>query len=390
MSTVAVIGRAEQSVRQIAGRIESTLHTEVINHVVTNGHVDPLHGLQQQFDILVLVLSELWLEELQALLARPAAERPFLIVVGQAENQDMMRASMRAGARDYLLNPVDYSELMRSIRQIQSETHSRVNHAPGKIISLISAKGGSGASFIASSVASLIATTSNQSVALLDLDFQFGTQSLFFDVAPKQNLYDALLNIDSLDEAAFRGHATPVNDGISLFTSVPEQVPLLHNLESPSIAGLLAKSRQIFDFSILDLPRQIDIITATSLEDSDFIYIILEQTVAHIRDARRISDIITKDLAVPKDKITYVINRYQKQSSITLKNIETALPNPVVLPNDYKNVSESINLGVPLYRHNAKSTLSRSLGKLTENLELQNDQAKHTSFSKAFSGIFNR
>ena len=390
MSTIAVIGRAEQSVHEITDRIETAQASEVISHVVSNGHVDPLHGIQQKIDILVLVLSDLWKEELHSLLQAPISQRPFLIVIGQAENQTMMRNAMQAGARDYLVNPIDYSELVRSIRHIQSEFHTSTKTAPGKTIAVISAKGGSGASFIAASMATLIASTNRQSIALIDLDFQFGTQSLYFDAMPKQNLYDALLDIDELDEAAFRGHATLVEDGISLFTSVPEQVPLLHNLDSASVSRLLKKSRQVFDYTIMDLPRQIDALTVSALEESDFIFIILEQTVAHIRDARRISDIITKELAVPKDKLTYVVNRYQKQSNINLKSIEAALPNPVVLPNDYKNVSESINLGVPLYRHNAKSSISKSLTKLTENLGIEDKKSRHASFSRAISGIFNR
>ncbi len=61
------------------------------------------------------------------------------------------------------------------------------------------------------------------------------------------------------------------------------------------------------------------------------------------------------------------MNRYVKGGEIELADIEKALPeSPVVtIPNHFKAVSESINLGVPMYEHARRSPVTKAL------LELQ-------------------
>ena len=79
-------------------------------------------------------------------------------------------------------------------------------------------------------------------------------------------------------------------------------------------------------------------------------------------------DILTKELAVPSDRLTIIVNRYVKNASIQLADIEQALhgETPVSVPNDFQAVAESVNIGVPIYEQARRSPVTKALLRLAE------------------------
>jgi pilus assembly protein CpaE len=114
--------------------------------------------------------------------------------------------------------------------------------------------------------------------------------------------------------------------------------------------------------------------------------LVVQQSLPHIQDATRLRQLMRDQLGVPTERVVIVVNRYSKGGEIQLNDIEKALPGSAVMtvPNQYKTVSESINLGVPMYEHAPKSTVTRAL------IELQSrviglssgDHPAHTSDKK--------
>src|SRR6187397_2673180 len=79
--------------RQLAGRSDFVC---TLNQIV-NGHTDPLYGVAELPDTLVLRMTPNSVDELAALAQRPAHERPPLIVVGSCHDAQAMRLAMQAG-----------------------------------------------------------------------------------------------------------------------------------------------------------------------------------------------------------------------------------------------------------------------------------------------------
>lgn len=71
-----ISSRDATSLRDLQGVCQRMPSLEVSTRLVSNGHVDPLYGLDRMPDLLLLRVSHLWREELAALLLRPAHERP--------------------------------------------------------------------------------------------------------------------------------------------------------------------------------------------------------------------------------------------------------------------------------------------------------------------------
>ena len=68
-------------------------------------------------------------------------------------------------------------------------------------------------------------------------------------------------------------------------------------------------------------------------------------------------------LGVFSDRILVVVNRFSKSAEISVDDIKKALGSSevVIVPNHFKTVSESINLGVPMYDHARQSAVTKAL-----------------------------
>src|SRR5690606_31397740 len=109
---------------------------------------------------------------------------------------------------------------------------------------------------------------------------------------------------------------------------------------------------------------------AVVLERADQIVLVIQQSVPSLHDGTRMYDFLTRTLAVPSDRISIAVNRYHKAASIELGDIENAFPGrPLTcLPNDYRAVAESINMGIPVYQYARRSPVTKALLKLEKEL----------------------
>jgi len=365
---VIVSGRLRDTVSQLGPALREHPRLEVQERVVTNGHVDPLEDVAGNPEILVLVTSELWREELEALIARPAAERPELVVIGSQADTEAMRLAMQAGARDYFTFPIDTSDILSSIEKIAVDIDRNRGASAGSLIAVMNAKGGSGSSFVASNVAHILAARDDLRVALIDLDLQFGTIPLYFDLTPRQDLYEGLATAEHLDSAALRGFATVHASGLHVFASTPETFHLSAGVSADKLGSFLELCLTTYDRVILDLPRQIDPLVARALEYADNIIVVVQQSVAHIRDAKRLMRIITRELAIPERGLKVVLNRRDDKGTVDAHDIASALKEPLEIQNDFKRVSESVNLGTPMYELFPRAAVTRSLTRLADTI----------------------
>jgi len=319
-----------------------------------NGHCDPLYGLDKNdFPDLVLFLQsgESWDEELHEYASRPIDQRPPLIVLGREDHEGAMRAAMKAGARDFLTEPVQFDEIIESIRQVVEEIQEIGQEGNGNLIVIMNTKGGSGASLLASNISHMLTTVMEQRVVLIDLDTQFGSPGQYLDLTPKQGLLEALQMIEELDEFALDSYLLTHESGLRVLSIEGQDLLLHENLTGDHLAMLLELLGKNYDQIIVDIPRHIDPLTTTALEHADKVVLVTQQSVTHIADTTRLMKIICQDLQIDKKRIVPIVNRYQKGSVVSLSDVEKAFQgiSPFVVTNDFEKVNDSINNGIPLY-----------------------------------------
>lgn len=335
---------------------------------ITNGHADPLHGVPEVPDVLIFHAGECWEHELSAIGARNPGSRPPCLVVGPGSDATLLRAAMKAGARDFLTEPVDAAEMLTTLTRLDRERASTSGTAESRMTAVMNTKGGSGATMLACNLAHLLATHLRLRVGLMDLDLQFGTLPLYLDLERSQGLIKALAESQDLDAVSLDAMAAKHDSGVRVFGAMTDEVLLPSEMDTRQLDRVVRVALSLYDHLVVDLPRQIDTMTSAVLERADTIFLVTQQSVAHLRDTKRLVSILVRELQVAPQQIHVLVNRHQSRSMVALADIQKALGDSKVhlVPNDFKLVGMCVNLGVPLGERNRKSPLTQSLAQLAE------------------------
>ncbi|AZT83232.1 hypothetical protein EHN06_06535 [Marinobacter sp. NP-4(2019)] len=366
--TVLIAGRNAQELEELEQMLANEPDLSLSKRLITNGHSDPLHNIADLPDVLLFCTTVAWDNELKSLDERPVSGRVPTMVTGP-ENTTIMRNAMQVGARDYFTFPVQKQELLEALQRVARELQP-ASKQDGNLYAVINAKGGSGASTIAGALAHSLVERIEDRVALLDMDLQFGHLASAFDLKESGGLIDAILRADNMDLLALEGHMVKHKSGLHLLGNGSDQLVVPGDIDDNQLQKLLLLLRSGYDHTVVDLPRQIDSVTGALLENADRVLLVMQQSISHIQDARRLLHYLTRYMGIPADRIGVVVNRWNKRLALTTSDIQQALgvEELTCIPNDYAKVAESANLGVPLLESAPSSLVSRSMVHMAESL----------------------
>lgn len=386
---VLIASRSAESVSQLQVVLGSLPNLDIEVRTITNGHSDPLFGLGTFPDLLVFRVGEQWEIELEAISNRPPAQRPPMIVISDSVDPAVMRTAMQAGARDFFGEPMSASALLASVEHLSEEILAGPDNRVGKITVVINGKGGSGASLLACHTAHILASVHDRRVVLVDLDLQFGSLCHYLDMRIKHGIKEALDNMDDLDAMALDGYLAKHVDGLKVMGAEEGRIVLTDEVSGERLVQLMRLLARYHEHIIIDLPRQIDLITSTVLEHADQVVLVTQQSITHLRDSARLMEILRDDLDIDPDKITVVVNRFQKNAEISCATIENALDHKMLvrIPNDYAAVTESLNDGAPLIRIAKRSAVSKALLDLSEEIIGRPEEEPHGVLGRLFSKL---
>jgi pilus assembly protein CpaE len=145
---------------------------------------------------------------------------------------------------------------------------------------------------------------------------------------------------------------------------------LQREINIDNLNRLLTTMLSAFNHVIVDLPRQVDLPTTTVLERADQIVIATQQGLTHLRDAKRLIGILKDEMGIDKRHIMAVVNRYDAKAAIELDDVRKMLGEVDIetIPNDFKRVTENINLGIPLYQQSNSAPITRAIIQLAARL----------------------
>src|SRR5690606_9844915 len=132
-----------------------------------------------------------------------------VIAIGGVNDVHLYRELLASGIHDYLLKPVSDHVMREALHNAQAILLAPKNtpaaeaepESKTSTVAVIGARGGVGASTVATSLAWATSHALGRKTALLDFDLHFGVGALSFDLEPGRGLTDALENparIDSL------------------------------------------------------------------------------------------------------------------------------------------------------------------------------------------------
>ncbi len=363
LTRLLIVGRTSGILDTLKGYLQGVPGIEVHVHLITNGHVDPLEGVDFKPDIVLLHFGAKQTAELAAWAARAPEDRPTLIVVGPGGHADATRLAIRSGARDFLPEPVGKADLVASIQQVRAELRARASLGRGVIHAFVGVAGGTGSSFIAANIAHLLAAHARRQTALVDLDLNFSPTAHHLNLTSQRGLLEALEEVGSLDEDALAGFGARHASGLRLYSVTTQHAVLSKDVAADRLSAFVALLAAHNQHVVLDMPHAIDNLTATTFGLAAEIYIVLQQSTLHVRNATRLIRILRDELAIPPQRLRILVNRYAKNSLLQVEDISRALNMEVsaTVPNHYQRALESSDTGVPLYEGSRNAAITGSL-----------------------------
>ncbi len=364
---VIVASRSASTTQKLAARLTKHSEFRVETRVIGNGHQDPLHGVSELPDLLLLHHGT-GQGELQFLVEQRTRENLPLLVCGPENDPEAMRLAMRAGARDYLPENVSETDLVASLARIQEETFRARTSGSGKLIVFANGKGGSGASFLATNLAHSLVVDGGHRVTLFDLDLQFGGLCRYLDITPTVGILEACEVALDLDEISAKAYTHEHSSGLRLLAAPSKRLALANEIPFENLAALLEFYLSNNDYVVADAPSRLDAVTEFFLERADKVVLIVQQSLPNIHDAARLLQLLTSEIAIPQKRIGVVVNRFSKNASIELNDIKKTLRKDklITIPNQYKLAVESIDSGIPVAEISRTAALTKGIRNLQE------------------------
>lgn len=390
-STVIIASRSREMAERLASFVSKRPDFKIQIRVLANGHADPLHGVQAPPDILLLHCggSDTELEYL----AEQGMGKPLpLIVCGPDGDTVTMRLAMQAGARDYLTESMPGSDLIDSLMRIHEESLRMRSGESGDLIVVVNGKGGSGASFVATNLAHSLVVDGDKSVTLIDLDLQFGGLCRYLDISPEIGILQALESVSEMDAMSADAYTCSHRSGLKLIAAQSSRPSLPRDISIERLDTLLQIYLSINDFVVVDSPARFDAATELCFERADRILIVIQQSLPHVHDAARLMQMLANEVAVQRERMTVIVNRFAKNASIEIGDIKKALrlDHLFTIPNHYKLAAESINTGVPVAELARGAALTKSIRTLQSALVESDTVADRNILKRALPGFLRR
>lgn len=337
------------------------------------GGITRLHQITAKHSPDVLIVDSMCMDiEELAELERINHSHPGMSFIMLCSNQtpDFLINAMRVGVREIIPSPASKEAILAAITRIEHKTvTNRVQPQKGKIIAFTPCKGGSGATFLAANVGYALAALENKKVILMDLNLDAGDASLFVsDTKPTTNLADIALNIQRLDASFLASSLVQVLPNYGVLAS-PEDPGQAMEVRPEHIEELLELATSQFDYVILDIGRAFSPVSIKALDRCNIIFPIMQMTLPFIRDAKRLNNVF-KSLGYSTEKIRLLVNRYEKNSDISLEDVEQTLGAKVykTMPNSFSAVAASVNQGVPLIKMAKNNPVAKCIQDLSQTL----------------------
>ena len=362
----------------------------VVSAKVRTGNALDIHMLAGMETGMLIVNCDV-IEPMQAIITLGdwIALHPDLVVMGLIPvfEPDILIQAMQAGIREMLHTPAAGHELQLSLVRLKHRKTVNANALikRSKIITFLSCKGGSGATFLATNFADILAKEYDQKTIFLDLDLHYGDAAYYVSQGPNQSdITELTRQINRLDGQLLANSVLHVGPRFDLL-SAPEEPEANITISPDELVNLMQVVTQNYDLVVLDVERVLGPLTLKALEISDVVYLVMENLLPFVRDAKRLVNKF-RNLGFKDNKIRIVVNRYERNGTIDIAQIEKALGIKVsyTIRSCFVDVAQAINTGVPITDVNPNSPIVQVLRQMAHRFDDKPALKPDTWFSRIF------
>jgi pilus assembly protein CpaE len=301
-----------------------------------------------------------------------------VIVIGAMNDVTLYRELVKRGVSDYLISPVGALQVVRAVCGLYSAPDAK---PVGRIIAVVGAKGGVGASTIAHNIAFSIARDLDLDAVVTDLDLAFGTAGLDFNQDPPQGIAEAVFSPDRVDTAFVDRLLAKCTDHLNLLAA-PATLDRVYDFGAEAFDSIFDSLRTSVPCVVLDVPHQWSGWTKQTLVGADDVLIVAAPDLANLRNTKNIYDFLKA--ARPNDRLPrYCLNQVgvPKRPEIKVGDFAKALDSApmAIIPFEPQLFGAAANNGQMIAEISASHKTAEMIRALARDLTGRSDPAKQKS-----------
>ncbi len=313
---------------------------------------------------------------------RAAKKSGFVVIlIAKDVSPTALHHLLQLGADDFAPYPLPdnaLANIFNRLRDKQSQAPtelSRKKSRSGVILPVYGAAGGVGSTTFAVNLAWEMAAATRKDdmrVALIDLDFQFGSVATLLDMARRETVFDLLTEPETLAGDTLAQAMTSYKSVLAVLTSPPEVLPL-DIVNADYIEKLLRLLQARYDFIIIDLPKALTDWSAAVLTHAETYFTLLELDMRSAQNLMRYLRVLRGE-DLPGEKIQYILNRAPGFADLNGKtrvgrfSESLGINVNILLPDGGKAITQAGDQGDPLAVSAAKNPLRKEIKKIAGTL----------------------
>lgn len=317
-----------------------------------------------------------------------------LVLVRDGALDGMLPQYMRAGFRDVvdlsggpeelreaLESAIKWSTTLKLSRGDQSEAETQ-----GLAVCVFSSKGGSGKSFIATSLATALAERSGRPTALFDLDVAMGDAFAYFGKEARSPLGDLIALGDKRDKEDVMGVGIQLADNLWGYATPSD--PAGDAMRSEETTKTIRSLQRHFDHVVLDAPAEYSDAVLAAFDLASVIYLVAALDVVGVRHlSKAIETMLT--LGVEQGRLRVILNRADSQVGLSADDVERVMNIKIdALVPSSRLVPTALNKGVPVYLDEPSSPVAASIASIAD--KILGSAERVTPDDKKKFGLFSR
>lgn len=297
---------------------------------------------------------------------------------------DLWPQALHAGARDIIAPLAGASTIRESFeRAIDAGQRLRgtartVASSPsaGRVLAIVSPKGGSGKTTIAANLAATVAKHRPDDVVIADFDVQFGDVAHAFRLDPEYSLLNAAT--PGVTPTVLKGFLTPHRSKVLALTA-PDRPEDADDIDTDAATDAVRALSKLFGVVIVDTAAGLDERTLSVLDAATDVIFVTATDVPSVRATVKEVDILSRLGLLDKRRHNLVLNRADARVGLSASDIEETigLKTSMSIPST-KAIPTALNLGEPAVLADERGPVARSFQRFAEEMDLVPPSAEPT------------
>jgi pilus assembly protein CpaE len=329
--------------------LPGTADIEIVGMV--HGIDDAWVRLHETSNDLLLVVCAGGSENALTLIDNAVAERPKrpVVVLTYGSPNGFTRRVFAAGADDVMMLPVSPDEVLFTLQKAMARKAGGGEAAfstRAPLICILGPKGGTGKTLTAVSVAVAFAEL-GKSVALVDLDLQFGDVGLTMGLTPEQTIFDLVRTGGSLDEEKLDGFLMTHSSGVRVLIA-PSRPDHAAVVSVEFLREVYATLRSMVDFVVVDTPPGFTPEVISTIDNATTVVMVGMLDALSLKNTKL--GLETLDLmGFPSENVKLVLNRARSRVGISDDEVVAIMGREpdIFVPSD-RDIPRAVNEGKPI------------------------------------------